>query len=956
MLLHQSEVNSYPVAISILRLDSSSQLKIILATKRIPSSSHCHPDIQDYLYSHRIQRPISPCCLSIVRQNRRSVTVILASKIVKLSLMQPRFHKTSSSNHLLAFMIFLCLITEISCLRDTRSKILETPDENIGNNLNFEESQKVDFCYDAEGERHGLFSSWHDPLTGCQCSCQSVGNILVSVCDDNCDRQVSTAEGNGDSQGWLSQNDEPFSSLLPSKRRTNVKPKALNAPARSCLDESSGNRYLEGQSWMSNARTCAKCYCLNGTADCESSVLHCQSSCLPGQKHISTGPCCEHKCIGDTIIPNAESKSLLVMEFCKDPEGKHGEVVLRQQQCVDQRCQCINGNWFCIDTCTPLEELDCVQEERIFWDPFCCPRCKGTKKCNVTVSTINWLEEAPGPKELSRFVSVFNSEGQQEGSSGKVRKRDGENNEEPLTPISNASVDATEKTTLITVDPAQHLVTHAGRCVCTDGELRCSRPGTGIWHDTDCYYSNGNGGRYYAKGARWKAYNDECSDCQCLEDRKYTCKRAPCSSLFLCPPGEIPAIAAPEDCCPSTCKNASIVKSEAIIKRITSEEKTPSDTSKPNGDDITQSFSVVSPGGQCKPLGDLGNENQASSNIFLPSKSLVIIRRSCVSLKCVCSSEGNWVCADYCIPCEGVSIHSSDDLSVNAFLLVQSLTADGCCPKCSEKKEAAPYFTERYSIAITCFLALLALAPLFVIASCCIYLRYRKKLKKLRILGLNHPNKFQLDNSTPQVPIVAAITHSTRSSYAIPLTISTSPDEKSSTPPIRLRIVSTAFADHDSSHGSLLFNDSPQLNHKDLSIPNLEDATIRKSLTTSSITGCSVNCSSKVLTKVVPAQLTPHNDSPVSNFPTHLRKSESPELKRSSDWKTRLRRSSTQPRTHFFPQAWKTILSKSAKATTPTANQEEASFFSQPKSNLSESFHQLIQTRNTLPLELTEAV
>ncbi|VDO15566.1 unnamed protein product [Rodentolepis nana] len=150
--------------------------------------------------------------------------------------MQPRFHKTNSSNHLLAFMIFLCLITETSCLRDIRSKVLETPDVNIGNSLNFEEeSQKVDFCYDAEGERHGLFSSWHDPLTGCQCSCQSVGNILVSVCDDNCDRQASTGEGDVDNQGLLSQNDEPFSSLLPSKRRTNVKPKAQNVPARSKL-------------------------------------------------------------------------------------------------------------------------------------------------------------------------------------------------------------------------------------------------------------------------------------------------------------------------------------------------------------------------------------------------------------------------------------------------------------------------------------------------------------------------------------------------------------------------------------------------------------------------------------------------------------------------------------------------------------------------------------------------
>ncbi|KAL5971576.1 hypothetical protein TSMEX_000697 [Taenia solium] len=67
----------------------------------------------------------------------------------------------------------------------------------------------------------------------------------------------------------------------------------------SCHDENSGNRYYDGQSWMSSGRFCAKCYCINGTADCESSVLHCQSSCLPGQKIVSTGPCCEHKCIGE---------------------------------------------------------------------------------------------------------------------------------------------------------------------------------------------------------------------------------------------------------------------------------------------------------------------------------------------------------------------------------------------------------------------------------------------------------------------------------------------------------------------------------------------------------------------------------------------------------------------------------------------------------------------------------
>lgn len=96
----------------------------------------------------------------------------------------------------------------------------------------------------------------------------------------------------------------------------------------------------------------------------------------------------------------------------------------------------------------------------------------GTKKCSVTVATINWLEEAPIHKGLPTFVSVFTSEGEREVLSAA-----------PLVSSQTASTvgieegEGAEKTSLITVEPAQHLVTHAGRCVCTDGELRCSRPG-----------------------------------------------------------------------------------------------------------------------------------------------------------------------------------------------------------------------------------------------------------------------------------------------------------------------------------------------------------------------------------------------------------------------------------------------------------------------------------------------
>ncbi|KAL5971574.1 hypothetical protein TSMEX_000695, partial [Taenia solium] len=72
-------------------------------------------------------------------------------------------------------------------------------------------------------------------------------------------------------------------------------------------------------------------------------------------------------------------------------------------------------------------------------------------------------------KGLPTFVSVFTPEGEREVLSA-----------EPLVNSQVASTvgvgEGAEKTSLITVEPAQHLVTHVGRCVCTDGELRCSRP------------------------------------------------------------------------------------------------------------------------------------------------------------------------------------------------------------------------------------------------------------------------------------------------------------------------------------------------------------------------------------------------------------------------------------------------------------------------------------------------
>uniref|UniRef100_A0A5K3EGC6 VWFC domain-containing protein n=1 Tax=Mesocestoides corti TaxID=53468 RepID=A0A5K3EGC6_MESCO len=593
--------------------------------------------------------------------------------------------------------------------------------------------------------------------------------------------------------------------------------------------------------------------------------------------------------------------------------------------------------------------MKCPPEERIFWDPFCCPRCKGEKSCTVTVATVNWLDKVPNRKGLPRFVSIFTPEGEEEILSEAHQPQ-------ILRPSMYEDDEANrneEKTSIITVSPAQHLVTHAGRCVCTDGELRCFRPGPGIWHDTDCYYSHGQHGRYYAKGEHWKSYNDECSDCYCLEGRKYTCSRTPCSSLFLCPSGKVPVFA-PGDCCPSTCEDKKQVADEensyqlpdqAFIRRVPESAQNSSD-----------SPVAISSGGKCRPLGALVSSHNATSNVMLPSNSLVIIRRTCVSLKCVCSSEGNWVCGDYCIPCHGLP--TLDGAATSLIDPVNLRTSDGCCPKCSATadREETLNFGDRYSVAITCFLALLVLTPLFVITSCCICLRYRRKLKKLRATEPKQA-KFLLESGLP--------THSAQSSLAVPLTISTNAEGPSTQTSLDKEPV--VLSRRDSMHHPLLptakITDTPlsQIKFWQLSASHtcltevhnapasasseqnrsriFEDSTPPNSPLTSSDHILKTDHDSDVSLTRQAGDATTCTSSPVSSSSPQLGKAGSTTSVGAQDtltWRPRLRRSSTQPRTHFFPHAWKAMISKSA-ATTPMRDHETTPFF---------------DTRNTSPPNL----
>eukprot|EP00108_Taenia_solium_P005877 TsM_001113200 transcript=TsM_001113200 gene=TsM_001113200 len=511
----------------------------------------------------------------------------------------------------------------------------------------------------------------------------------------------------------------------------------------------------------------------------------------------------------------------------------------------------------------------------------------------------------------------------------------------------------------------------------------------GIWHDTDCYYSHGSKGRYYARGEHWKAHNDECSDCQCLEGRQYTCARTPCSALFLCPAGKVP-VAAFGDCCPSTCEDAALVNpNEGFDQSLSELEQTPVKTASVEKKGSSRWPQTLANDTKCKPLGDLTSTPDIASNILLPAESLVIIRRTCISLKCVCSSEGNWICADYCIPCQGVDTQVTSADAPNIFRPVRPRTSDGCCPKCDQNfylnnlstdydGKGSADLSERYFVAITCFLAPLALTPFFVLIVCCICLRYREKVKKLRATELNQ-SKFHLEGGPT--------THSVQSSLAVPLTISTNVEGAS--PPIRSDKEPTVFGGRDSIHQSLLFSakldevplapmkfwrlsasysclpDAHHI-HADSNNLNFEDSTPQKSLltatTTSSDDTSSKNPQKTIATHPLVAE-TPCNCSPMSSPSPQLAKDEFTMAGSNLDWRSRLRRSSTQPKTHFFPHAWKKILSKSAAgaATAPPLPgvHEVTPYFRvpqmQPLKTISsdvEATHQIIPTRNSASIDL----
>ncbi|KAL7060000.1 hypothetical protein AAHC03_09434 [Spirometra sp. Aus1] len=538
---------------------------------------------------------------------------------------------------------------------------------------------------------------------------------------------------------------------------------------KSCDFAANGFRYQNGQVWMSPDSPCIQCRCTNGEVDCSSNVLHCRSVCLPNQETIHTGPCCEQKCIDKENFTNQTPSSCLGLT--DQVIYHHGDIQIRREECVDRHCQCINGDWFCLDFCTPLENLTCSREERIYWDKFCCPRCRGQKSCSISVPSSSWTDSPPGRSPRQLFVSLTERDQKMDKVRGLRLSQRVRRQATVHLPSPTLQAFGHHGIRLVHIEPGLHVAYTDGRCVCLDGEFRCSRPDPGIWHDTDCYYSDGDSGEYYALGSQWTAHNDACIQCRCLAGRTYACSRTPCHSLFLCPAGQT-AVAANGECCPTHCVDIDEDRNRTHQTRPAIKPRIPPHPVRFSTDKIADSmgdvFQPPNSARRCKPLGYPHSDNALDP--YLPVKSAVIIRRPCIDLQCVCQPTGHWMCADHCSPCPAGKETVSDQNDYTSA----ALGADGCCLPCAataswttNNHSGTGHLTaalERYTRTVTICLILLICIPSVAMCVCCLC-----PLSKIRVMhtapkfpskrrthpnpGLKHPPATRMASAT--VPVAS---------------------------------------------------------------------------------------------------------------------------------------------------------------------------------------------------------
>ncbi|CAH8444624.1 unnamed protein product [Schistosoma turkestanicum] len=570
------------------------------------------------------------------------------------------------------------------------------------NTNHVDDSNNLIGCTDSDGIWHGLFSTWMENPT-CWCTCQPVSRMAVSVCD-GCDISKSANNNiinldvkhhHNNSDKNLLKNESllevsnSFDTFKTNGNEINQKRsvdnyhehKTFARNSNSCYYAVTNTYYQHKDIWMSAELPCVKCKCQHGNVHCVGEPHQCPSVCLPGQYSQPVGPCCHTVCKG-TVSKDITFEFASCLKTGDDTLHSHGEMITLTGICVDQKCQCVNGRWNCFDYCTPLSELSCPSDEKIIWDPFCCPRCRGDQTCSVIIDMKNWLSN---PNEQTNNVNTFKK---LDWNSTHWSQSSFNNQPEQLLlePISNVNSNVNKE--IITIQPGQQIVLEQGHCFCLNASIYCPRPGRLIWHEDDCFYMDGQEISYHAVGTRWIPGDDHCTECMCEINRTYRCKRQSCQQLFLCPPEQIP-MTSEDECCPSYCAPPSQKNQEKpnnFNQDIQYNDELYTDSVKSQNkmvqismDETTQQkpsqLSTRNTG--CSSLID--NENILQYPDVFPSGSRLLLIRTCRSLLCICAKDNRWVCTDHCPPCEQ-SMESIENL--RQILLPPK---DKCCELCNEK-------------------------------------------------------------------------------------------------------------------------------------------------------------------------------------------------------------------------------------------------------------------------------
>ncbi|TGZ34272.1 hypothetical protein CRM22_011411 [Opisthorchis felineus] len=642
---------------------------------------------------------------SITRSNQLHFLHIKNCSNLALFFTGPKYHEFISSLHLyhwfiispfvrttrcvyprvqmLGILILIYFSFPLSCMVEAlTSQDQSTSGPSSSMDLLTKEHLKS-YCIDSNGTHRGLFSSWIENST-CRCICSPIARMAVSVCE-GC--SVRRDQSSARSHQPMARSNDHVTNLGD---QDSSEDRTGKSKRKGCLYPLTGVHYRHAEIWMSAKTPCGKCRCEDGTIKCTGEPHHCPMLCLPGQKSSPPGPCCETTCRGKAV-----ANLSLNFANCFQPKTgvmhAHGDHIWLPGSCVDQQCHCVNGRWDCLDYCVPLPELPCQRESVIVWDPFCCPRCAGTADC--TVSMYADVDNTTSPGGLMTLstgaVTTFKPETPSHMRETRLQRLSHGGWDSPLEDRSRTLKE-------VTIPPGSEVALLEGYCFCLNSTIFCSRQGRNIWHDEDCYFSDGTEETYYPPEAQWIPHGDPCTECRCLHNRTYTCAPKKCTNLFLCPSGQKP-IAEAGECCPSTCGfrtksgDAETALTQPPIQRKDHLNTKPTSIGQPPPESVLQTKAspvdklrritegaeinaphAASTGG-CPALDGADTRQMAP----FPPGSRLMLTRPCRSLLCVCAHDHRWLCTDHCQPC----IRTFD--SIEKMDQMPQPPPGRCCPPCN---------------------------------------------------------------------------------------------------------------------------------------------------------------------------------------------------------------------------------------------------------------------------------